>query len=53
MEKEEFGRLKLDGLSSWGKNVGEIYDVFVRVPRILSVKLLSNFKFRKRRNFFG
>lgn len=52
MEKEEFGRLKLDDLSTWGKNVGKIYDVCVRLSRILSVKLLSNFNFRKRRNLF-
>jgi len=53
MGKEEFGRLKLDDLSTWGENVRKIYDVCVRVSRIFSVKLLSNFKFRNRRNFFG
>lgn len=53
MEKEEFGKLKLDDLSSRGKNVGKIYDVCLRISRIFSVKLLSNFKFRKRRNFLG
>lgn len=52
-EKEKIGKLKLDDLSSRGGNVGKIYDVCLRISRIFAVKLLSDFKFRKRRNFLG
>lgn len=53
IEKEEIGKLKLDYLSSRQKKIGKIYDVCLRISRIFPVKLLSDFKFRKRRNFLG